>query len=555
MNTLSSFYKIFTDIDLARNDLFNVSRIIGNQYSSLGKDLEITTWDSKGNTDVKAGDLVLHAGVATTNPGDSGRIFIFAGSESSTDNGIFNEDAVLTKYTTTDSKDLYKGIQVNPDSSVSIYSDNSTTGTINAVGNAYVRFISGNSLIKLTSSSNKIEILNKNNSTAGHVDLQTNDLNIIADDVDVQYLTLTKLVGADSVANANYYLTVESENGVLTSREGLDYITLRKQLLMTADSVFRFLGGEIDVDATIVTAIDSPTISIGTVASGSSTNANLYIYSAANGFKIDATAGNSKLQVYDVDINDALKVYGTITLGQTDTSSTLVDSLVEVKKKLTITSPEFDIKNTGANESILIGTGPANTYLKVNKADVHTKLTSEVEFVANKKATLDGTVTINNSSVSGVDNKTSIYSAQVIIDNHTSAAPTTEPSVGLIKVSTDYISTGSDFLNTNISTIVHTGSSLTATLSTKYDITASQLYSVKAGTPSVEQNKYSYEVNVALESGIYKSSLLIDNVRVRDTINTARLVATDFINTDSLIVGNMVVYWDSTNNSMVFAKR
>ena len=344
-----------------------------------------------------------------------------------------NQKAVLAKYTTDDSKDLYKGIQVNPDSSVSIYSDNSTTGTINAVGNKYVRFISGNSLIKLTSSSNKIEILNKNNSTAGHVDLQTNDLDIIADDVDVQYLTLTKLVGADSVANANYYLTVESESGILTSREGLDYITLRKQLLMTADSVFRFLGREIDVDATIITAIDSPTISIGTVASGSSTNANLYIYSAANGFKIDATAGNSKLQVYDVDINDALKVYGTITLGQTDTSSTLVDSLVEVKKKLTITSPEFDIKNTGANESILIGTGPANTYLKVNKADIHTKLTSEVEFVANKKATLDGTVTINNSSVSGVDNKTSIYSAQVIIDNHTSAAPTTEPSVGLIK--------------------------------------------------------------------------------------------------------------------------
>ena len=121
MNTLSSFYKIFTDIDLARNDLFNVSRIIGNQYSSLGRDLEITTWDSKGNTNIVAGDLVLHAGIATNNPGDSGRVFIFAGSESSTDNGIFNEEAVLAKYTTDDSKDLYKGIQVNPDSFHGLY--------------------------------------------------------------------------------------------------------------------------------------------------------------------------------------------------------------------------------------------------------------------------------------------------------------------------------------------------------------------------------------------------------------------------------------------------
>lgn len=114
MAKLSSFLKYLSDIDLYRNKIFNVQKIIGPSIyeanSALGNSLEVSTNDEKAST----GHLVLRTGV--TAEGESGSIYLFAGKDSEFRDGKFNPG---------DQTKPYEGITIHPNTDISIISSSS----------------------------------------------------------------------------------------------------------------------------------------------------------------------------------------------------------------------------------------------------------------------------------------------------------------------------------------------------------------------------------------------------------------------------------------------
>ena len=73
-------YKFLTNIDFSSNSLYNISKIIGNDYDKVSSDLEITTCDR-----ATAGNLLLRSGVGDVN----GYVHIYSGEREETEDGIY----------------------------------------------------------------------------------------------------------------------------------------------------------------------------------------------------------------------------------------------------------------------------------------------------------------------------------------------------------------------------------------------------------------------------------------------------------------------------------
>lgn len=88
-------YKFLTTIDLSSNNIYNISKIIGNDYDTVSSDLEISTCDR-----ANAGNLLLRSGIGDVN----GYVHIYSGSST-------EEDAPSNIY-------------VNPDGTIDISGEN-----------------------------------------------------------------------------------------------------------------------------------------------------------------------------------------------------------------------------------------------------------------------------------------------------------------------------------------------------------------------------------------------------------------------------------------------
>lgn len=114
-------YKILTDIDLSSNSLYNISKIIGNEYSNVNnkrvsinrsfRDLLITTCDLSNE---EAGNTLIRAGISDT----PGYVHIWAG--------------VKEEPTYADSN-LDNGILIHPDSSIYLTSQSKNIKTLSAI--------------------------------------------------------------------------------------------------------------------------------------------------------------------------------------------------------------------------------------------------------------------------------------------------------------------------------------------------------------------------------------------------------------------------------------
>ena len=61
----SSNYKVIQDIDLSKNNMYNVNAIVGNSYDFEPNDLIITTYDTdEASPPANAGNPILRARVA-----------------------------------------------------------------------------------------------------------------------------------------------------------------------------------------------------------------------------------------------------------------------------------------------------------------------------------------------------------------------------------------------------------------------------------------------------------------------------------------------------------
>ena len=144
----SSNYKVIQDIDLSKNNMYNVNAIVGNSYDFEPNDLIITTYDTDAdptNLPSNAGNLILRAGVADKDLAYSGSVHIFAGNEVEP-----NEDSTVldtlasSVYSPLNGKSsrVKNGITVDPDEGVFIKSEilvdseaDTKTGTVSIDAN------------------------------------------------------------------------------------------------------------------------------------------------------------------------------------------------------------------------------------------------------------------------------------------------------------------------------------------------------------------------------------------------------------------------------------
>ena len=233
---MGSNYKILNSLDLSRNDLLNVSRIKGYEKSNLGRDLEITTADT-----TSSGNTILRAGVGSSS---SGRVHILEGSNTTWTNGVVN-DLVNTR------GGLSRGVIINPDSSISLISDNSTI-TADAKNSIILRSSSDGA----SSPSNKTSIVltSVDDKVAIKDTLFTLDS---SDDTTIATTDLTTITSDKfkvSSTSGNYTLDVNSTskpvsaiNGVSTSYKSL----LKIEAVDVTEKINAQKGVEIAGDLTI----------------------------------------------------------------------------------------------------------------------------------------------------------------------------------------------------------------------------------------------------------------------------------------------------------------
>jgi hypothetical protein len=588
MSKLASNYKLLSNLDLARNDLFNVSKIAGNQYDKLGKDLEITTWDA----DTTAGDLVLHAGVSFNTEGDvdsnnSGRIFLFAGKENTSADGLFNETEILENYIDIEDRDdkIYRGIQLNPDSSISAYS----LKTIKAVSDESVSLISGNTKVNLgpTKEDNKkfntfkIITTSEDEGATGYVGITTDSLEVVTNaKATLKFDTLNQTAGPENNPYYSLQILEDSDTSGIFSTENIDSITIDKKLSLGEGSKFSFSGGDyilnsaavLDIDAATSINIDSPQILIGsattsTVASDGSKNVQeinqvLGIYSRANDFILEAgkdskNPGTSTLQVTDANINGALRVYGDIALGKnTGLIKNPEGSKISVSKKLILESPEFEIKYTDDNSSfILKGTLKEGTAINATTVTV-TKLISATEFNANGTSIFKGSVTVEDDSDNNDFDQTSIKSSNISISNEQGKLKVSEKTVELAATESTLV---------DIATLTCSLNTLTSTASGGVSLANKSTYSNRAGngiTGSTDEDEYAYKVTVTKDDkentedpDTYTADVTTHTLNARTLVTTSTVQATDKVEASKLYVGNKYwVYYDADTSSLVFSK-
>lgn len=233
---MGSNYKILNSLDLSRNDILNVSRIKGYEKSNLGRDLEITTTDT-----TSSGNTILRAGVGSS---ASGRVHILAGSNTTWTNGTVNDLVNLRG-------GLSRGVIINPDSSISLISDNSTI-TADAKNSIILRSSSdgasspsNKTSIILTSTDNKVAIKD----TLFTLE-STDDTTIVTTDL----TTITSDKFKVSSTSGKYTLDVNSTtkpassiNGVSTSYNSL----LKIEAVDVAEKINAQKGVEIAGDLTV----------------------------------------------------------------------------------------------------------------------------------------------------------------------------------------------------------------------------------------------------------------------------------------------------------------
>ena len=144
----SSNYKVIQDIDLSKNNIYNVNAIVGNSYDFEPNDLIITTYDTDediANLPSNAGNLILRAGVADKDLACSGSVHIFAGNEVEPNEGSTVLDTLASSVYSPlngDKSRVKNGITVDPNEGVFIKSEilvdseaGTKTGTVSIEAN------------------------------------------------------------------------------------------------------------------------------------------------------------------------------------------------------------------------------------------------------------------------------------------------------------------------------------------------------------------------------------------------------------------------------------
>ncbi len=352
----SSNYKVIQDIDLSKNNIYNVNAIVGNSYDFEPNDLIITTYDTDediANLPSNAGNLILRAGVADKDLAYSGSVHIFAGNEVEPNEGSTVLDTLASSvyhHLNGDKSRVKNGITVDPNEGVFIKSEilvdseaGTETGTVSIEANTNLSIKSES---QTTFESNEVK---KTVTTK-----ETDEVGTLTETFTTEHTeTANKLnIYAGSSSPSDATLTVESNytNKDIDGDTEHSYINVDE---IVVDKTVTEGKSDAKVVRTTYTSSDTNTSELYELHAGNPTTLEIESNHKKNG----TSTGNSYINV------DEIKVDGTVTEGE-DEDDKRVDRTVfattdttKVSKHLSITAPAFSLdaerKDTGTEESSL----------------------------------------------------------------------------------------------------------------------------------------------------------------------------------------------------------
>ena len=347
----SSNYKVIQDIDLSKNNIYNVNAIVGNSYDFEPNDLIITTYDTDAdptNLPSNAGNLILRAGVADKDLAYSGSVHIFAGNEVEP-----NEDSTVldtlasSVYSPLNGKSsrVKNGITVDPDEGVFIKSEilvdseaDTKTGTVSIEANKNLKveskdkttFNSPNVKKTVTTETDEIGTLTETFTTE-HTET-ANKLNIYAGSVNPSDATLT--------LKSNY------KNEAITGDTEHSYINVDE---IVVDKTVTEGTNTARVVRTTYTSSDTNLSDSYKLYAGSSNlrpdSHNSATLTVESNYKNEAITGDTEHSYINVDeiVVDETVTEGTKT-DRVDRTVFATTDTTDVSESLKIDAPEFALE-------------------------------------------------------------------------------------------------------------------------------------------------------------------------------------------------------------------
>lgn len=346
----SSNYKVIQDIDLSKNNIYNVNAIVGNSYDFEPNDLIITTYDTDeniANLPSNAGNLILRAGVADKDLAYSGSVHIFAGNEVKPDEGSTVLDKLASSVYSPlngDKSRVKNGITVDPNEGVFIKSEilvdseaDTKTGTVSIDAN------------------NTLNIESKNQTTFNSPNV-TKTVTTEADEVG----TLIENFTTEHTETANKLNIYAGSSNLTPDSHDSATLTVKsnyKNKDITGDTEHSYINvDEIVVDKTVTEGKSNAKVVRTTYTSSDTNTSESYVLHAGSSSPSDATltieSNHDKTDNSYINV-DKIKVDGTVTEGENADGKRVVRTVfattdtTDASEYLKIKAPGFEL-NAGS---------------------------------------------------------------------------------------------------------------------------------------------------------------------------------------------------------------
>lgn len=538
----SSNYKVIQDIDLSKNNIYNVNAIVGNSYDFEPNDLIITTYDTDeniANLPSNAGNLILRAGVADKDLAYSGSVHIFAGNEVEPNEGSTVLDKLASSvYSPLNGKSsrVQNGITVDPDEGVFIKSEilvdseaDTKTGTVSIEAKK-----------NLSIESKSQTTFNSPNVTK-NVTNETDTVGTLTETFTTEHTEIAKNLNV-SAGGAFGTKTVVEEG---TEKSVTDYSSMLDPTLTIqsnykngdADTEHSYINvDEIVVDKTVTEGKSNAKVIRTTYTSSDTNTSELYDLHAGSSNPSDATLtveSNHKENGAHTEhsyINvDKIVVDKTVNEGietdRVDRNVFATTDTTDVSEYLKIKAPGFELD---------AGSADGNTETALLKVTKIISTNNELEnlTLGGAIATHTGEFVVHNNSVDIDTNTLNI--------NVPNTLPKTDANTGgiVFELSADDSSSSMHIDNVNIDKTLLVGKEDTKS-------TSAEIYT----------NEFVLDTSANTDTGLFikgKHDLEITDHKEIPQTDTSPKAEESFINVNHIDVGTVDVVTDKANDVIVY---
>ena len=527
---MKSNYKVLNSLDLSRNDILNTSRIIGYD-ASANNDLEITTADS-----TTSGDLIVRAGAGST----PGKVHLLAGVVPTWTNGTV-ADSVEPR------GGIPRGIILNPDSSISIVSDESsivadaTSITLRSSSDGSSTASNKTSII-LTSSDNKVAIKDVlfNLTSSDDTTIATTDLTTVTSDK----FNISSTSGKYSLVANSTTKPSSTINGSTVSYNSLlkieaidvaEKINAQKDVEIAGNLKVRNTSSSFSKD--ILIESNEWHLKSKDILEEYQGNTSGDVH-----YKLESNSSNHKLTIDNIKINSKtdinnLEIEGNFKINNSGSEYTRIQT-----PEYTSTVSTLSLNAGGTTPTLTVTANSTSSNVNVDYVDIDEKL--EVSGV-NKTTEADPAVDIRGALTVGKDT----YLQGALRFDTSNGLITNDNSSKQITVQEDNVritSTNTTITGTAIELTATTGSNNIVNIKSQGSISASLL--IAAGVSDANRK-------LEIVSDTTTSKITVDNINVKVsstfTGNTFNVTSTtSSINSDSTsVVGNTSLAINGPTNS------